>query len=869
MRPPLWPHQDRAIAETTAAITAGERALCLTSPTGGGKSRCMEELIWWNKERDGKTILFTNRRLLLEQLMAVLQQAGIFFGVRAAGFRPDDSCEVQLSSIQTEYSRVHQSKIWKQYPASLVLVDEAHSETEERATTILDGYRAAGAAVVGFTATPVNLAHLYTRLIVAGTNSELRRCGAHVPCFTYGPDEPDARRLPARVKVGEDLSENQIRKAIMAPNIFARVLEWYEKLNPDNRPTILFAPGVKESLWFAEQFRAAGISAAHIDGDEISYGGLDQDGESVTEKSTRERRAEILDGSRSGRIKVLCNRFVLREGIDLPHIGHAIFATIFGSLSSYLQAGGRLLRSYPGLECVTVQDHGGCLDSQTEILTARGWRGRGDIRNDDLVAAFDRNSSEISWQPILHRHDRPLEPGEKMFSASGRQVDIRVTGNHKIVHKFRTTSRDNVAAWPDHFTLARADEIADSKVRFKIPICGWQSCPGINLTDDEIRFIGWFVTDGTRSKTSISITQADHQPQIADLEQCLIGCGFDYTVTHRRPFYFRSGPQTVFHIPKGTCAARPRNGWVRLAGFLDKDLALGLDEMDARQFSIFLHAVHLGDGDKRRRGGAYRISTGNKKFADRLQGLAIRRGFKCNISCYQSRKSPLYILNIQPHATTIVHGEHAAIGQTCLVECPTEPGERVWCVANPLETLVVRRNGKVSIIGNSWHRHGSLNADRIWNLTWAPHVYSGVREQQMREKKAPEPIRCPKCSAIRSTGADCQKCGYRMTKKSRPVVQTDGTLKEMVGDIYRPRRVMQRHDTQREWEKIYHRARSQKWDATFAQAEALFFYENHYWPPRTLPLMPIADSDWYLKVRDVPRDGLRQVEQSRQAQRSF
>src|SRR5690606_19790965 len=117
---------------------------------------------------------------------------------------------------------------------------------------------------------------------------------------------------------------------------------WCE-LNPDRLPTILFAPGVKESIWFAEQFHSKGIRAAHIDGDDIWI-----DGEYYT--SNHQLREEIRKMSESGELPLVTNRFVLREGIDWPFLAHGIFATVFGSLASYLQSGGRLLRNHPSLD---------------------------------------------------------------------------------------------------------------------------------------------------------------------------------------------------------------------------------------------------------------------------------------------------------------------------------------------------------------------------------------------------------------------------------------------------------------------------------------------------------------------------------------
>lgn len=508
----LWPHQERGITEVIASIESGVKGNCLTSPTGGGKTKMMERLILWATDRGMRTVLYTNRRFLLEQTQRTLMQAGISHGVRAAGFNKEDEWPVQISSIQTEGARVYRNKTWKLCEAGLALVDEAHNQANGVAEQVINDHKAAGAAVVGVTATPIDLAHLYDKLIVAGTNSELRKCGALVPVATYAPDEPDARKLKTKTKTG-DFTEGEVRKAIMTPTIFARVLEWWKKLNPDGRPTILFAPGVKESMWFAEQFNAAGISAAHIDGEAITFGDVDENGEPVAYASDRQRREDVLGGSKDGTIQVLCNRFVLREGIDAPWLAHGIFATTFGALSSFLQAGGRLPRAYPGLDQVTLQDHG----------------------------------------------------------------------------------------------------------------------------------------------------------------------------------------------------------------------------------------------------------------------------------------------------------------------------------------------------GNFW-RHGSLNADRQWDLTWTNHVISSMRERQMREKKMPEPIHCPQCHAIRNTGSSCPKCGHVCSKKSRMVVQVDGILKEMSGDILKPRRVMQRNDTEHKWEQMYHRMK--RAGKTFGQAEGLFVHENHYWPPRTIPLMPRDDYDFYHKIGDVPPERL-------------
>ena len=109
---------------------------------------------------------------------------------------------------------------------------------------------------------------------------------------------------------------------------------------------------------------------------------------------------------------------------------------------------------------------------------------------------------------------------------------------------------------------------------------------------------------------------------------------------------------------------------------------------------------------------------------------------------------------------------------------------------------------------------------------------------------------------VRRTGKQCPACGHIAHAKSRMVVQIDGTLKQVSGDIIKPHRIKMLPDTQRLWQTMYHRAKSKKWNATFRQAEAFFFYENHYYPPRDLPLMPKESGDWWRKVADVPQNNL-------------
>jgi superfamily II DNA or RNA helicase len=358
-----WPHQDAALDKIDAAIGAGERKIVVTIPTGGGKTRAMLVLAKAFLDMGKRVVLYTNRRMLLDQTSDVLIDARMDHGIRAAGYDADPDQPFQVASIQTEHSRVVERKRRDLHPADLVLVDEAHVQKERMAVAILQRHVAAGAVVVGFTATPLDLGGFYTHLIVAATMKDLRACGAVVPAVIYGPDEPDFREFKKLSSGKETLkvTENDARRAVMTPSIFGRVWQHFEEYNPRHLPSILFAAGVNESLWFAEQFTAKGVRAAHIDGEHVWLDGQ-------LYPTGRDIRDRVLAMSKAGEVVVLCNRFVLREGIDAPWLRHAILPTIYGSLQTYLQSLGRVLRAdndpetiarFGPKEQATIQDHGG------------------------------------------------------------------------------------------------------------------------------------------------------------------------------------------------------------------------------------------------------------------------------------------------------------------------------------------------------------------------------------------------------------------------------------------------------------------------------------------------------------------------------
>src|SRR3990167_5481067 len=163
--------------------------------------------------------------MLIDQLSDTLSQFGLSHGMRSATHMETEmpSCDnLQVSSIQTEASRVLKKKTWQLHEADRIIVDEAHLNAGAQAKQILDMHVSRGAAYVGLTATPLDIGHLYDNLIIGGTVAEGRECGALVPALHYGPDEPDTSKIK---KDTCEYTENDVRKVMQIQTVFGRILE--------------------------------------------------------------------------------------------------------------------------------------------------------------------------------------------------------------------------------------------------------------------------------------------------------------------------------------------------------------------------------------------------------------------------------------------------------------------------------------------------------------------------------------------------------------------------------------------------------------------------------------------------------------------
>ena len=301
-----------------------------------------------------------------------------------------------------------------------------------------------------------------------------------------------------------------------------------------------------------------------------------------------------------------------------------------------------------------------------------------------------------------------------MVSYKSPTIDIRVTNKHRMIIRTRHGRKKIPSQW----RFETAESLFNINTDYNIPISGYQKSTGVSLTDDEIRFIGWFMTDGCLNKINscLTISQASHQKWNDDIVSCLDGCGFKYSIYRQTPKskFHANSDRLVYYVsrnPRG--GSTHLKGWSYLTEYLDKHFSILLDNVSNEQLEVLLYAMHLGNGQKQenqywtRRSYHICIGLHNRLQAERLQSLCIRRGYKCNMSITEGR---LIILRIKKK--TFSH-----IGSTGSKDRPIAKisdhsnDEIVWCIENEMQTLVTQRNGKVAIVGNCIGRATRLYPD--------------------------------------------------------------------------------------------------------------------------------------------------------------
>lgn len=666
----LRDYQQEAVDAILKDFSVPGNSVCVAA-TGAGKSLIIAEVA--RRLAPEPLLILSPSKEITEQNLEKLSRHFTEIGVYSASMGSKTIKQVTLATILSVYQ---QPELFTQFKH--VLIDEAHTVgVDSDATTYMKFLSDIGVPkVVGLTATPFRMAHTYlppTFNKMATTTKVITRIkGKREECFwnriiinittefliergylckpTYYDNSTVTHEHIPTNKSASDFNLEAYAEMILPDE--ENYLHTIKRLGDMSKSVLVFCLSVEQAARFSQAIVGGAVVSA------------------LTPKKERER---IIAGFRDHSIKYVFNVATMTTGFDHPALDAIVLIRPTRSLALY------------------------CVDEQTEILTSSGWKK--DIKAGEVVASFIPETEEIKYVTADYVHNlRNLSKDEFFVSFKSQSSDIRVSNKHRMLYKNKNSKQWN---------FKEAENLMKLRDGAKLPCAGFKKSQGVPLTPDELRFIGWVMTDGCINKTTgaVSITQGKHQPHLEEIEKMLIGCGFKFTRSeYKRNSQFKSSSLCVrWTISKGKPRATNKHlrGWGDLEPFMSKDMHTELMNLTTDQFDILIEAIHLGDGAKQlnqnwaRR--SFHISSARKIFAERLQIMAIHHGYRASISLANYNKKPLYIIHLKKQNWMRIGSQYD--GRPTF-ESEYNSNDKVWCVTNSIGTIVTRRNGKVTIMGN-------------------------------------------------------------------------------------------------------------------------------------------------------------------------
>lgn len=663
-------------------------------------------------------------------------------------FHMSDPFQCQVGTIGVVANALGKGR-WME--PNFIVVDEGHHAISTQFTKVLSAFPKA--AVLFLTATPQRLDgrglnEVADTIVLGPSMRSLIADGWLKRPVYYAPKElVDVSGLR---RTAGDYNHQDLEKLMAKPSVTGNAVAEYQRLCA-GRTALAFCVTVAHAEAVAAAFRSAGIQSESMDG-----------------KLSGEERAARLTRLSSGESKVLTSCELISEGFD-------------------------------------------CMDDKFEILTPEGWVGIGKIKAGDEMYSLNRETMKIEVAPVLAYHERPMKRGEKMVRVKSQHIDWRLTEGHEI--HYRSKQDYNPGGMSLDFRTKTIGEIARWKKPFIVPVSGETDMefPGIPMTDEQVRLLGWFMTDGYRCKhgtVSLYQTKPAHVLEIRNLLE-RSGWFFSEKVSEVVSGFKSNAKLHKFCIFKGNSK---KSGYGLLSPYFDRSFYSGLHLMTKHQFEIFWESAIKGDGtvqpNKRSLGT---LCCSSKSRCDGYMQLAVLRGYGVMHGNYTTKnKCLIYNIRIRPRQWIGMAPTDKRSAKFTFEE--PRAGERVWCVTNRNSTLICRRTGRVAIIGNcpgvgavislrptqsltlhlqqlgrglrparepdciildhagNCFRHGLAEDDREWTLEGRPRGRA--------TEPAIEVHRCEECYAM-FQGGECPQCGVKRAASPREIAAKEGELRQI------------------------------------------------------------------------------------------
>lgn len=356
--------------------------------------------------------------------------------------------------------------------------------------------------------------------------------------------------------------------------------------------------------------------------------------------------------------------------------------------------------------------HKSCYSDDTEFLTIDGWKTYDKITEDTLIAQYDNgNISYVKAGPVYYG-----DTGE-LYRFKTKYNDLLVTGNHRMLYRNSNRGKEQIKLAEDlhygQFKNAANYDCQDIVDDFVFADCygtGFNKnkkyADGFKLKPDTmIKFLGFYLGDGHAGihggRYKISLSQScceakrDTLQWVKDLNIEMGSFFKEYwhdapkckptsIVQNGSPYY------TFERCHKTFCQ------WILDNCIIDgiKRIPKFIYNASLRQRHLFIESFFRADGtyDKRDGRKCFTLYIYHKELLDDFQRLCIMSNYSTYIDHKHKQHSGIYRLSVHPLVWHNFDQEN--------ITKEYYRGKTV-CYSVPSGVLIVRRNDKVSVCGNT------------------------------------------------------------------------------------------------------------------------------------------------------------------------
>lgn len=341
-----------------------------------------------------------------------------------------------------------------------------------------------------------------------------------------------------------------------------------------------------------------------------------------------------------------------------------------------------------------------CTSDDTEILTHLGWKLFSELDKTELVATVNPETYEIEYQQPT-RYIKDWYEG-KMYHLESKAIDALVTPNHRFFIESRKGAR----------RFKTLDKVSSSDGIPSPPLWKWSGENPNDVTLNDCALMGMYLADGCANGNMggrmpgskkgsfgvhISKTQGIKGGRKGDVfekyKDVLDNTGMNYH-THEKGFTLYSKGLWERFFPLGNCHTK----------YIPEEYK----NLPLEHLECLLHYMVLGDGIIGSEFGEIVYYTTSKQLADDVQEVSMKCGYSANV--YEKKQATCLLKDgrvIQPSAK---------LWQVCLRRRKTsrffdsdlqpyfkevDYSGYVYCVEVPNSTIIIRRNGKACLSGNS------------------------------------------------------------------------------------------------------------------------------------------------------------------------